>query len=250
MNHQNSDQKNSEQITATHLSTGRLYGIGVGPGDPELLTLKAFRLLQAAPVVAYPVSDGGKSLSRSIVAGYLRPEQIEVPLWYPFKLEQSSQPYYDEAAEKLAEFLSAGQDVVVLCEGDPFFYGTFMYLYTRLCDRFPTEVISGVSCVMANAAQLGTPLTYRNDIFMVIPAILPTEVLAQKLAVADAAVILKLGKHFAKVYAVLQQLGMADRARYIERATMPNQRIIPIHEVDPDTVPYFALISIPSQWQP
>jgi precorrin-2/cobalt-factor-2 C20-methyltransferase len=229
---------------------GRLYGIGLGPGDPELLTIKALRLLQAAPVVAYPVSGGGKSLSRSIVAGYLSPTQIEVPLWYPFKLDQSSQPYYDEAAEKLTAYLDAGQDVVVLCEGDPFFYGTFMYLYTRLCDRYVTEVIPGVSCVMANASMLGTPLTYRNDVFMVLPAILPAEVLAEKLAIADAAVILKLGSHFSKVYAVLKQLGMADRANYIERATMPNQRIVPIHEVDPTTVPYFALISIPSQWQP
>lgn len=229
---------------------GRLYGIGLGPGDPELLTIKALRLLQAAPVVAYPVSDGGKSLSRSIVASYLSPNQIEVPLWYPFKLDRSSQPYYDEAAEKLTTYLDAGQDVVVLCEGDPFFYGTFMYLYTRLRDRYVTEVIPGVSCVMANASMLGTPLTYRNDVFMVLPAILPAEALSEKLAIADAAVIIKLGSHFSKVYAVLKQLGMADRANYIERATMPNQRIVPIHEVDPTTVPYFALISIPSQWQP
>lgn len=231
-------------------SPGQLVGIGVGPGDPELLTLNAFRRLQAAPVVAYPVSDGGKSLSRSIVADYLRPDQIEVPLWYPFKLDRSSQPYYDQAALKLAEHLEAGQDVVVLCEGDPFFYGTFMYLFNRLSHRFSTEVIPGVSCVMANASVLGTPLTYRNDVFMVLPAILPAEILAERLAIADAAVILKLGRHFAKVYAVLQDLGLDQRARYIERATMPGQRILPIAEVDPESVPYFALISIPSQWQP
>jgi precorrin-2/cobalt-factor-2 C20-methyltransferase len=230
--------------------SGKLYGIGLGSGDPELLTVKALRLLQSSPVVAYPVSDGGKSLSRSIVAGYLRTEQVEVPLWYPFKLSQSSQPYYDTAAETIAGYLDAGQDVVVLCEGDPFFYGTFMYLYTRLCNHYPTEVVPGVSCVMAHASVLGTPLTYRNDVFMVVPAILPAEVLKDRLAVADAAVIIKLGHHFAKVYAVLQELGLADRANYIERATMPNQRIVPIHEVDPEVVPYFALISIPSQWQP
>jgi precorrin-2/cobalt-factor-2 C20-methyltransferase len=230
--------------------TGHLYGLGLGSGDPELLTLKAYRLLQAAPVVAYPISDGGKSLSRSIVADYLRPDQIEVPLWYPFKLEQSSQPYYDEAALKLTEYLNAGQDVVVLCEGDPFFYGTFMYLFNRLSHRYPTEVVPGVSSVMASASALETPLTYRNDVFMVLPGILPAATLADRLATADAAVIIKLGKNFAKVYGVLEQMGLLDRARYIERATMPNQKILPIRDVDPETVPYFALISIPSQWTP
>jgi len=231
-------------------SIGRLYGLGLGSGDPELLTLKAHRLLLAAPVVAYPVSDGGKSLSRSIVADYLRKDQIEVPLWYPFKLEQSSQPYYDEAALKLTEYLNAGQDVVVLCEGDPFFYGTFMYLFNRLSRQFQTEVVPGVSSIMASASMLETPLTYRNDVFVVLPGILSAEILAERLAIADAAVIIKLGKNFSKVYGVLEQLGLLDRARYIERATMPNQKIVPIRDVNPAEVPYFALISIPSQWQP
>jgi precorrin-2/cobalt-factor-2 C20-methyltransferase len=231
-------------------SMGRLYGLGLGSGDPELLTMKAYRLLQAAPVVAYPVSGGGKSLSRSIVADYLRKDQIEVPLWYPFKLEQSSQPYYDEAALKLTEYLNAGQDVVVLCEGDPFFYGTFMYLFNRLSHQFQTEVVPGVSSIMASAAMLETPLTYRNDVFVVLPGILSAEILAERLAIADAAVIIKLGKNFSKVYGVLEQLGLLDRARYIERATMPNQKIVPIRDVNPAEVPYFALISIPSQWQP
>ncbi len=129
------------------MMTGRLYGIGIGPGDPELLTMKAFRVLRSSAVVAYPMSDSGRKLARSIVAEYLRPEQIEVPMYFPFKLEESAQPYYDKAAETLAEHLHAGRDVVVLCEGDPFFYGSFMYLYNRLSDQFQTEVIPGVSCV-------------------------------------------------------------------------------------------------------
>jgi len=231
-------------------NSGHLYGLGVGPGDPELLTLKALRLLQAAPVVAYPVLEDGKSLARSIIADYLSGSQIEIPMYFPFKPDQSAQPFYDKAAEKLAEHLSASQDVVVLCEGDPFFYGTFMYLFTRLSERFPTEVVPGVSSVMASASVLGTPLTYRNDAFMVLSGILPAETLADRLKVADAAAIIKIGRHFSKVYAVLNQLGLTERALYIERATMPNQRIVPLKQVNLETVPYFSLILIPSQWQP
>ncbi len=229
---------------------GRLYGLGIGPGDPELITVKALRLLRAAAVVAYPISDKNKqSLARSIVLEYIKPEQIEVPLYFPFKLELSSQPYYDKAAETLAQYLQLGQDVVVLCEGDPFFYGTFMYIYNRLADKFPTEVVPGVSSMMASAAALGVPLTYRNDVYMVVSAILPAEVLKAKLAVADAAVIIKLGRHFEKVIGVLKELGLYERAKYIEKATMPHQRSVAIADVNPSEVPYFSIIVIPSQWQ-
>lgn len=230
------------------MRAGRLHGLGIGPGDPELLTLKALRLLQAAPVVAYPVSDSGKSVARSIVAGYLHHAPIEVPIYVHFKPDQSAQPYYDNAAETLAGYLRCGHDVAVLCEGDPFFYGTFMYVFMRLSDRFVTEVVPGVSSPMASAAVLGTPLTYRNDVFVVLPAILPADVLAARLAIADAAVIIKLGKHFAKVHGVLKQLGLLKRARYIQCATMSTQRIVAIDRVDPAQVPDFSLIVIPSQW--
>jgi precorrin-2/cobalt-factor-2 C20-methyltransferase len=231
------------------VKSGCLYGIGVGPGDPELMTLKALRLLRTVPVLAYPVSFG-KSLARSIVAEYLPEGQIEIPMLFPFKIDESAQPHYDSAAEKLAEYLSAGQDVVVLCEGDPFFYGTFMYLYTRLVERFRTEVVPGVSSVMASASALGVPLTYRTMLLWCYRRYFHLRNYCPKLAVADAAVIIKLGKHFTKVYDVLKQLGLAERARFIEKATMQNQRIVPLSEVDPTTVPYFSLIMIPSQWQP
>jgi precorrin-2/cobalt-factor-2 C20-methyltransferase len=229
--------------------TGRLYGLGLGPGDPELLTLKAYRILQAVPIVAYPASPDGRCISRSIVAQYLRPEQIEIPMVLPFKLEESSQPYYDKMAEDIAAHLSAGQDVAVLCEGDPFFFGTFMYTFNRLAHRFPTEVVPGVSSVMASAGMLGTPLTYRNDVFMAIMGTLPAEVIADRLRGADAAVIMKLGRNFVKVCGVLKDLGLLERALYIERATTDRQRIVPISEVDPTQVPYFAMIVLPSQWQ-
>jgi precorrin-2/cobalt-factor-2 C20-methyltransferase len=231
------------------MPAGRLYGLGIGPGDPELITLKALRVLQSAPVVAYPVSNGDKSLARSIVADYLGHAPLELPMYFPFNAEESAQPYYDKAAQTLADHLSRGQDVAVLCEGDPFFYGTFMYLFTRLADCFHTEVVPGVSSLMASASVLETPLTYRNDVFVVLPAMLPADVLASRLAGADAAVIIKLGKHFPHVYEVLKQMGLLARARYVQCATMPSQHIVAIDQVDPTQVPYFSMIVIPSQWQ-
>ncbi|MCY7278195.1 MAG: precorrin-2 C(20)-methyltransferase [Phormidesmis sp. CAN_BIN44] len=225
---------------------GRLYGLGIGPGDPELLTLKAYRILRSVPVIAYPTMENGKVLARAIVADFLRSEQIEVPMPLPFSPVRSSQPYYDIAAEKLAEHLSAGRDVAVLCEGEPFLYGSFMYLFNRLSTKFHTEVVPGISSTMASASALGVPLTYRNDVLSIMPATLDADILRDRLAVADAAVIIKLGRHFSKVREVLSELGLLSRSLYIERATMPNQRIVPIADVDAAEVPYWALIVVPS----
>lgn len=229
----------------TH-QTGRLYGLGIGPGDPELLTLKAYRILRSVPVIAYPTMENGKVLARAIVADFLRPEQIEVPMPLPFSPVRSSQPAYDVAADKLTEHLSVGRDVAVLCEGDPFLYGSFMYLFNRLSSKFQTEVVPGISSTMASASALGVPLTYRNDVLSIMPATLEADILRDRLAVADAAVIIKLGRHFSKVRDVLSELGLLSRSLYIERATMPNQRIVPITDIDAADVPYWALIMVPS----
>lgn len=187
---------------------GRLYGLGIGPGDPELLTLKAHRILTSVPVIAYPTMENGKVLARAIVADFIQPKQIEIPMPLPFSVERSSQPYYDIAAEKIAEHLTAGRDVAVLCEGEPMLYGTFMYLFQRLSGRFPTEVVPGISSTIASAAMLGAPITFRNDVLSIMPATLEAEILRDRLAVVDAAVIIKLGRHFAKVSQVLDELGL------------------------------------------
>lgn len=225
-----------------------LYGVGVGTGNPEFITVKALRIIQSVPVIAYPASEQGNSFARSIVAEFLKENQIEVPIVLPFKLEKSAQPFYDKAAEKLAEHLNDGRDVAVLCEGDPFFYGSFMYIFNRLSPLFSTEIIPGISSVMASAAMIGVPLTYRNDAFMVLSGILSKEVLQEKLKVADAAVIIKLGKNFSKVKQVLEELGLVERAKYIENATLENQRILSVDEVEAESVPYFSLIVIPSRF--
>jgi precorrin-2/cobalt-factor-2 C20-methyltransferase len=206
--------------------------------------------LTTVPVIAYPTLENGKVLARAIVADFIRPDQIEIPMPLPFSVERSSQPYYDRAAEKIAEHLSQGRDVAVLCEGEPMLYGTFMYLFQRLAPRFPTEVVPGISSTMASAAMLGAPITFRNDVLSIMPATLDAQTLRDRLAVVDAAVIIKLGRHFAKVRAILDELGLLDRALYIERATQPTQRIVAITEIDSAEVPYWSLILIPSQTQP
>lgn len=227
---------------------GRLYGIGVGPGDPELLTLKALRLLQAAPVVAYQSAVDKDSIARGIVSQYLSSHQIEVLFHLPRALEpETASAIYDQEVAPIAEHLAAGRDVVVLCEGDPFFYGSFMYVFTRLSEKYQTEVVPGVSSLMACPVALGVPFTYYNDIMTVLPAPMPAEQLITHLLATDAAAIMKLGRHFTKVRDVLHQLGLASRALYIERATMAQQRIIPLDQVDPDQVPYFSMIVIPTK---
>ncbi|AFZ25448.1 precorrin-2 C20-methyltransferase [Cylindrospermum stagnale PCC 7417] len=229
-------------------SGGRLYGIGVGPGDPELLTLKALRLLRAAPVVAYQSASDRPSIARGIVSQYLTGNQIEVLYHLPRALEpEKAKSIYDQAVEPIAAHLAVGRDVVVLCEGDPFFYGSFMYLFTRLSDQYETEVVPGISSVMASPVALGLPFTYYTDILTVLPAPLPAEVLITQLLATDAAAIIKLGRHFTKVRDILHQLGLASRAKYIERATTSQQRIVPLDEVNPDEVPYFSMIVIPTK---
>ena len=230
------------------IQTGRLYGIGVGPGDPELLTLKALRLLQAAPVVAYQSANDHESIARSIVAPYLTGKQIEVGFHFPRALDpEAAQELYAEAIRPIAAHLAAGRDVVVLCAGDPLFYGSFMYLFTRLADRFITEIVPGVSSPMGAAAAIGMPLCYRNDIFSVLSATLSVEVLTAQLVNADAVAIIKLRRHFDKVRQILSDLDLLDRAKYIERATATDQKIISIEDVDPRDVPYFSMIIVPSK---
>ena len=238
---------------------GRLYGIGVGPGDPELLTLKALRLIEAVPVVAYFVAKGKKGNAFGIVEGYLRDSQRREPLVYPVTTETLPPPlsyeaiiadFYDTAAAIVASHLDAGRDVAVICEGDPFFYGSYMYLHDRLAPRFDVEVVPGVCSMLGGAAVLGAPLVYRNQSLSVLSGVLSEEELRRRLADADAAVIMKLGRNFDKVRRVLEELGLAGRALYVERATMANQRIVPLAEVDPMASPYFSLLVVPGEkWQ-
>jgi precorrin-2/cobalt-factor-2 C20-methyltransferase len=226
---------------------GRLFGIGVGPGDPELLTLKALRLLRAASVVAYPAPEQGDSFARSIVAMWLDVGQREIAIRIPMRPAPPPAAIYDAAAAELATALDRGDDVALLCQGDPFFYGSFIHIFTRLAGRYPIEIVPGVPSITACAAAASTPLVTRGEALAVIPATLGEAEIARRLCESDAAVIVKLGRHFSKVRRVLRELGLLDSALYIERATLPTQRVAPFDCVGADEVPYFSMALIRRQ---
>lgn len=225
--------------------TGKLYGLGLGPGDPELITLKAHRVLTSVPVIAYPAPDTGPSFARQIAAPYLRADQLEIPMIVPMRVERfPAQDIYDAAAITLSHHLDAGSDVAVLCEGDPFFYGSFMYLFERLAHRYPTEVVPGVSSMMAAAAAYGRPLAARNDVLSVLPGPLQDADLRLRIESASAVAIIKLGRHFARIRALIDSMGLTAHAGYVERVSLSNQRILPLSDVAEDVAPYFSMILI------
>jgi precorrin-2 C20-methyltransferase/precorrin-3B C17-methyltransferase len=239
--------------------TGTLYGVGLGPGDPELMTIKAARLIAAAGVIAYHCARHGRSIARGVAEPYLRAGQIEEPLVYPLTVETTDHPggyagaiadFYAESAAKLATHLDAGRDVVLLCEGDPLFYGSYLHMHKRLAARYPTEVVPGVTSVSAAAAVLGRPLAEGDETLTILPGTLPPEALTEHLTRPGPAAVLKLGRTFDKVRKALEDAGRLDEALYVERATWPTARTAQLSEVDPDTVPYFSLALLPSPSSP
>jgi len=224
---------------------GKLWGLGCGPGDPDLITLKALKLLQAADVVAYPAPLEGESFARSIAAPHLTGDQTEYPIRIPMVADRGpAQDVYYQAAKDLATYLNEGSTVAVLCEGDPFFYGSFMYLFQRLVEDHDVGVVPGVSSVMACAAEAGMPLGERTDVITIIPASISENELKNKLRDTDTAVIMKVGRHLSKVRSILETLRLTDNAFYVERATLPDQRIIPLVEISDDAAPYFSMILV------
>ncbi|WP_026381685.1 precorrin-2 C(20)-methyltransferase [Afifella pfennigii] len=224
--------------------SGTLYGIGVGPGDPELMTLKAARLIAAAPVIAYPAPDPGESFARRIAAAHIPQGCEEIVI--RIKMRPGSVPAepYDRAAKAMAAHLEAGRDVAVLCEGDPFFYGTFMYLHDRLAPRFAAEIVPGVSSLTAVAAAAGRPLTRRTGTLSVFPATLEDEVLKELLCGAQAAAILKVGRHLPRLKRLIAELGLTERAVYVAHASLAEQRVEPLAGLEADEAPYFSMILI------
>jgi precorrin-2/cobalt-factor-2 C20-methyltransferase len=223
--------------------TGRVYGLGVGPGNPELITLRALGLLRAAAVVAYPAPADGASFARGIVARWLSPSQREIAIRVPMAAERfPAEAIYDGAADAIAAALDCGDDVAVLCQGDPFFYGSFMYLFARLAARYAVTVVPGVSSLTACAAAAAWPLVAREAALLVLPAPLPDDELLRRMSAAETVAFIKVGRHFARLRSLLESLGLAGEARYVEHASLASERVLPLDAVDPAAVPYFSMI--------
>jgi len=238
-------------VTERH---GRLYGVGLGPGDPELITRKAARLIEGADVVAYHSGTHGRSIARSIAADLIPATAIEERLTYPVTTGIASHPggyagamadFYQESADRLAAHLERGLDVVVLAEGDPMFYGSFMYMHDRLANRFETMVVPGVTSVSAASAAVASPLVRQTDVLTVLPGTLPEHELARRLADTQGAVIMKLGRTFPVVRSALAAAGRLGEALYVERASTDREVVLPVKDVDPERVPYFSIILVP-----
>jgi precorrin-2/cobalt-factor-2 C20-methyltransferase len=236
------------------MSAGTLYGVGVGPGDPELVTVKAARVLREARVVAHFAKRGKTGNALATARSLIHPEAELVPLVYPYTVELSPRDpryvaalaqFYDDSAAQLAVHLEAGRDVAVLCEGDPLFYGSYMYLHDRLARTQRCVVIPGITSFAGCAAGAGIPLVSTDRSFSIIPGTLPEAELEARLRACDAAALIKLGRHFGKVKRVLERLGRLGSATYFEYGTTAHEVRVPLADKHDDEAVYFSLIIVP-----
>jgi precorrin-2/cobalt-factor-2 C20-methyltransferase len=238
------------------VTLGALIGVGLGPGDPELVTVKAARLIGEAKIIAYFAKRGRASHARGIAERYFPKVREELPLLYPVTTEipfddpayvAALAGFYEESAARISAHLEQGLDVTLLCEGDPLFYGSFMHMFTRLEPRFRVEICAGVSGMSGCFAAARQPMTWGDDILTVLPATLDEDTLAARLAGTDAAVVMKLGGNFAKLRRAMQRAGVLARAVYVERGAMAGEKIMPMSEKQDDAAPYFSMALVPGQ---
>ena len=235
-------------------AAGRLIGVGTGPGDPELLTVKAVRALGAADVVAFFAKAGRNGNGRAVVEGLLKPGLVELPLYYPVTTEIGKDEaaykrlitdFYNASAEAIAAHLEAGRTVAVLSEGDPLFYGSYMHLHVRLAGRYPVEVIPGITAMSGCWSLAGLPLVQGDDVLSVLPGTMGEGELQRRLADTEAAVIMKVGRNLPKIRRALAAAGRLDAAVYVERGTMKNAAMVPLGDKPDDEAPYFSLVLVP-----
>ncbi len=238
------------------MSSGTIYGVGLGPGDPDLMSVRADRLLRNARHVAYFRKAGHVGQARAIVDDLIPETATEFPMEYPVTTEiplsdprynQMLSDFYASCTEHLQALALDGTDVVVLCEGDPFFYGSFMHVYSRLHGKVPISVVPAVTGMSGAWTATGTPITWGDDVLTVLMGTLSEDALVRHMADTDALVVMKIGRNFAKVRRALARSGLADRAWLVEHAAMPNQTVTPLREVETVVAPYFSIILVHGQ---
>lgn len=234
---------------------GRVLCCGLGPGDPGLISVKADRAIRAAAHVAYFRKKGRAGQARAIVEGMLAPNVTEYPMEYPVTTElpfdspdyiDALAQFYDDWADRLAR-LAEGAEVVVLCEGDPFLYGSFMHLWTRLKDRVQVDVIPGIPGMAGCWNAANVPITWGDDVLSVVMGTLPEDDLVRHMATADALVVMKTGRNLPKVRRALAAAGRLDEALLVERGTMSGERVVRLAEAAEADCPYFAIVLVPGQ---
>lgn len=238
------------------MSKGTLYGVGLGPGNPDLMSVRSDRLIRSAKYVAFFRKAGRSGQARSIVEGMLSVDVVEIPMEYPVTTEislddpaynTSLSGFYVECTAKLKALAEAGEDVIVLCEGDPFFYGSFMHLYTRLKDIIPVEVIPAITGMSGAWTATGVPITWGDDVLSVLMGTLPETDLIRHMQNADALVVMKIGRNIEKIRNALRAAGRYETAWIVEYATMPGQTVTKLSECEGKVTPYFSIIVVHGQ---
>ncbi|MCV3271380.1 precorrin-2 C(20)-methyltransferase [Roseobacter sinensis] len=238
------------------MSLGTIYGVGLGPGDPELMSVRADRLLRSARHVAFFRKAGRSGQARRIVDGLLHGDAVEFAMEYPVTTEipvddpaynAALSTFYAECTAHLRALAASGEDVVVLCEGDPFFFGSFMHLYTRLKEDVPVEVVPAITGMSGAWTATGHPVTWGDDILTVLMGTLPEDVLTDAMTRSDAVVVMKIGRHFDKVKSALRAADKYDTAWLIEYASMPQQTVQKLSEAGDKITPYFSIIVVHGQ---
>ncbi|NVO16309.1 MAG: precorrin-2 C(20)-methyltransferase [Rhodoplanes sp.] len=235
---------------------GTVYGVGLGPGDPDLMSVKAARLVRTAGVVAYFCKAGSRSNARGIAAGLLAPGAVEIGMEYPVTTEiavadpaynAALRGFYETCVARLLEHAEGGRDVIVLCEGDPFLYGSFMHLYTRLREHVPVVVVPGIPGMSGCWTATGQPITWGDDVLTVLPGTLDEQTLTDRMGRADAIVVMKLGRNLPKVRRAMAAAGLLDRALYVERGTMAGETVMRLADKPDDSAPYFSMVLVPGE---
>ena len=238
------------------MSAGTIYGVGLGPGDPDLMSVRADRLLRGARHVAFFRKPGRSGQARKIVDGLLPDGAVEFPMEYPVTTEipltdprynELLASFYEDCAAHLKTLAEQGEDVVVLCEGDPFFYGSFMHLYSRLRGITDVDVVPAITGMSGAWTATGDPITWGDDVLTVLAGTLPEDDLARRMAQTDALVVMKIGRNIDKVKRALTTAGLYDRAWIVEYAQMPNQRVCKLSENCEGITPYFSIIIVHGQ---